>query len=624
MDSALSQNEKVLPDQAPREIIPLAEGLEEAELPRKKSGISLPCFSEEQRAALEAGPCPVLVLAGPGAGKTRVLIGRLAYLLNQGVRASQIVALTFTRRAASELEARLRHTLGPDARMPTADTLHALAYGMWHKASTQPPMLLSEEAALRLFRAVNADMPARRLRKDWERLALARERLQPCPDDLTSARGRYDEAKAELGLADYTDLLEFWLARLEEGASPPWRHVLVDEVQDLSPLQWALIRLLLPLDGQGFFGIGDPDQAIYAFRGAQPELLAVLRSVWPDLRLFRLEQSYRAAPDVLAMANAILDQTGVCGPLRAARPGPALLRLFSAPDDKAEARWIAERVRALLGSGSHSLSDQEQGVDAAHLQNACSPGEIAILVRMKALIPVYKNALEHFHIQCAVPEQEAFWHDPRVALLLAGAERFLGLRELRASQAEEPERLEPAPDIWLQGPAAVAAALAEQAPFDPLFRTSPALAALEKLWGATRDWKELFTQLHFMQDVEQVRERSEQVRILTLHAAKGLEFTAVFLPALERGIVPLERRGEADDAPEADADAAAQEELRLFYVGVSRASDALFLSYAGQRRLYGQNVRLEPSPFLDIVRQYCKSSALVARSRVAGRQLPLL
>jgi superfamily I DNA/RNA helicase len=441
---------------------------------------------------------------------------------------------------------------------------------------------------------------------------------------MASARGRYDDAKAELGLADYADLLEFWLARLEEGAPRPWRHVLVDEVQDLSPLQWALVRALLPLDGQGFFGIGDPDQAVYAFRGAQPELLAVLRSIWPELQLCRLEQSYRSVPDVLAAANAILEHKGECGPLRAARQGPGLLRLFSAPGDKAEARWIAERVRALLGSGSHSLSDRERGVDAGHLQNACSPGDIAILVRMKALIPVYKNALEQFHIQCAVPEEEAFWHEPRVALLLAGAERFLGLGEARAPQEEEPQGFEPPPDIWPHGPAAVAAALEGQAPFDPLFRTSPALAALEKLWLSTRDWKELFTQLHFMQDVEQVRERAEQVRILTLHAAKGLEFKAVFLPALEQGILPFAYGDTEGEAPDPEAEAAEAEELRLFYVGVSRAGEALFVSHAAQRRLYGRNVRLAPSPFLDAIRQYCKSSTLVARSRATGQQLPLL
>jgi superfamily I DNA/RNA helicase len=580
-----------------------------------------PHFSPAQRAALEAVPDPVLVLAGPGAGKTRVLVGRLAYLLRQGVRASQIVALTFTRRAATELEERLRRAL-PDARMPTADTLHALAYSMWHKLSTQPPMLLSEEAALRLFRAVNPDVPARRLRKDWERLSLARERLQPCPDELLPAQGRYEDAKAELGLADYTDLLEFWLARLEEGAQRPWCYVLVDEIQDLSPLQWALIRALLPLDGQGFFGIGDPDQAIYAFRGAQPELLAVLRSVWPALALFRLEQSYRSAPDVLALANAILAHQSECGLLRAVRSGPACLRFFSAPNDTAEARWIAERVRALLGSGSHSLSDQGYGADAGHLKNACSPGEIAVLVRMKALIPLYKHALEQFHIPCAVPEQEAFWHEPRVALLLAGAARFLGLGDLRASPDEELDAFALPPDIWPQGPAVVAAALEGQPPFDPLFRASPALAALEKLWGVTQGWKELFTQLHFMQDVEQVRGRSEQVRILTLHAAKGLEFKAVFLPALEKGILPLERS--AGEESDLDSATAVSEELRLFYVGASRASDALFISHAAQRRLYGQHVRLAPSPFLDAIRQYCKSSTLVARSRATGQQLQLL
>jgi superfamily I DNA/RNA helicase len=441
---------------------------------------------------------------------------------------------------------------------------------------------------------------------------------------MLSARGRYDDAKAELGLADYTDLLEFWLARLQEGAPRPWRHVLVDEIQDLSPLQWALIRALLPPDGQGFFGIGDPDQSIYAFRGAQSGLLAAVRAAWPDLALFRLEYSYRSVPDLLALAQAILEQRSACGALRATRQGPACLRLFSAPGDRAEARWIAERVRALLGSGSHSLSDQGRGVDAGHLKNACSPGEIAILVRTKALIPLYKNALEQFHIQCSVPEQEAFWHEPRVALLLAGAERFLGLGDVCAFGDAEPQRLEVPPAIWPQGPAAVAAALEGQAAFDPLFRTSPALAALAKLWDSTKGWKELFTQLHFMQDVEQVRERSEQVRILTLHAAKGLEFKAVFLPALEKGILPFERSRAEAEAPDLDTELAASEELRLFYVGASRASEALFISHAAQRRLYGQQVRLEPSPFLEAIRPHCKSSTLVARSRATGQQLQLL
>ena len=610
-----------LPDRNASRLLPVVEG--SGDLPQEQ-GLALPQFSQEQRAVLEAEAQPIVVLAGPGAGKTHVLVGRLAHLLRQGVRASQIVALTFTRRAATGLEERLRHTLGAGARLPTADTLHALAYSMWHRLSTQPPMLLSEDAAMRLFRAVNPDVPARRVRKDWERLSLARERLQGCPEDMASARGRYDDAKAELGLADYADLLEFWLARLQEGAPRPWRHILVDEIQDLSPLQWAIVRALLPPDGRGFFGIGDPDQSIYAFRGAQPGLLAALRSAWPDLAFFRLEHSYRCVPDVLALAHAILDQQGACGPLRAAQPGPACLRLFSAPGDKAEARWIAERIRALLGSGSHSLSDHERGVDAGHLRNACSPGEIAILVRMKALVPLYKNVLEQFHIQCSVPEQEAFWHEPRVALLLAGAERFLGFGDVRASREAGSTRFELSPGIWQQGPAAVAAALEGQAPFDPLFRTSPALAALDKLWGTTGGWKELFTQLHFMQDVEQVRERSEQVRILTLHAAKGLEFRAVFLPALEKGILPFERSREEGDAMEFDAETAAAEELRLFYVGASRAREALFISHAAQRFLYGQTVRLEPSPFLEAIRAHCKSSTLVARSRATGQQLPLL
>jgi uncharacterized protein (TIGR00375 family) len=630
---------RVPPVSAFRELSPLPSGREPRpdpfpgeNAPAKEA--PLPDFSPEQRAALEGGADPTLVLAGPGSGKTRVLAGRLARLLEQGTRATHIVAFTFTRRAASELEERLRSALKakglPQTRMPTADTLHALAYGMWHKLSTQPPMLLSEEAALRLFRSVNTHLSVRQARAAWERISLARERMLDCPEELLRERGRYDDAKNDLNLADYTDLLEFWLARQREGAARPWRHVLVDEAQDLSPLQTALVRALLPPDGRGFFAIGDPDQAVYGFRGARPHLLADLRECWPNLVVYRLAQNYRSAPRILDAANALLGGEGDCGPLRPVRRIPAVLRFFSAPGDKAEARWMAERIQGLLGSGSHSLSDRKSGSgEDDALADACSPGDIAVLVRFKALIPVYKEALDRFHIACSVPEQEAFWHDPRVALLLAGAEHFLGVTAGRGDRTgENGGELSCAPEDWARGPTAVAAALqGRRAPFDSFFVESDALRSLEALWVSTGGWKELFTRLHFMRDVEQVRERAQQVRILTLHAAKGLEFKVVFLPALERGILPFDGRrltGEVSETEDMEQDAAFREELRLFYVGISRAGEALFLSRAARRRVYGRFVECPPSPFLKRIQHLFRASTLIARSRAGARQLTLL
>ena len=578
-----------------------------------------PEFSPGQRAALEAGPGPVLVTAGPGAGKTRVLVGRLVRLLREGVPASRIAALTFTRRAAGELEERLRAVLGEGVQLPAADTLHALAYAAWRACSDNPPMLLTEEAAVRLFHAANPALSARCAREAWDALSFARERRESPPDHIREAAVRYTAAKAARGAADYTDLPEFWLARLEEGKEPPRLHVLVDEAQDLSPLQAALVRALLPADGRGFFGIGDPDQSIYAFRGAQPDVLGALRTLWPQLIVCRLAESYRAAPAILGAVNALMDERGACGPLRPTRRKPAVLRLFAAPDEQEEARLLAGQVGALLGSASHTLTDRTRRAEPCSTQDY-SPGDIAVLVRFKALVPVYKNALERVGIACAAPEREAFFHDPRVALLLAGAERYLGLA---SSVGREEDDLHCPPALWERGPTAVAVALQDRPPFDPLFPDAAALHALEKLWTPQGGWRGLFTHLSFLRDAEQVRARAEKVRILTLHAAKGLEFRAVFLPALERGIMPFERTRIAGEQFSASGESPEDEELRLLYVGFSRAGEALFLSYAAERRIYGRTLKLPPSPFLERVRTHFKIFAPAAHKRADQCRLPL-
>lgn len=266
-------------------------------------------FSEEQNAALNAGPGPVLILAGPGAGKTRVLIGRLQRLLEEGARPQDLLAVTFTRRAAGELRERLSAALPHLSRLPQCDTLHGLAWGELRKAEPHC-LLLAEDAAFRLFSAANADQPARRLRTLWDALNLAREsRKEPAQgSDLDEAAARYRQRKnAQSGVryVDYADLLDWLLEQapnLAQRPDGPWRHVLVDEVQDLSPVQLAVIRALLPPDGRGFFGIGDPDQAIYGFRGATGQSEDSLRACWPTLMVYRLGQSYRASQDVLDLS----------------------------------------------------------------------------------------------------------------------------------------------------------------------------------------------------------------------------------------------------------------------------------------------------------------------------------
>lgn len=386
--------------------------------PATPDGRTLGGFSPAQAEALTAGletGTPVLVLAGPGAGKTRVLVGRLQYLLAHDVPASQLLAVTFTRRAAQEMRQRLQAPAGDGAvpaALPRCDTLHALA---WSVVQRELPsaLLLPEDAAKALF--VDAGHPESReerkaLRRLWERLQWSREQglsADELPDDLRAAVADWQAARtvrSQSPLLDYADLLEFFLfhlrARQGEDIRPdlehsllppacrallaaavterhhpaqtpapspttsagpdttpehheaphkghavprqmsllgmvaataapapvpapsrrasalPWRHVLVDEVQDLSPVQLRLIRALLPEDGNGFFGIGDPDQAIYGFRGASGQSEDSLRALWPSLRVCRLGQSYRASQGVLDMPRACCRAAGTAAPCR--------------------------------------------------------------------------------------------------------------------------------------------------------------------------------------------------------------------------------------------------------------------------------------------------------------------
>lgn len=592
---------------------------------RPREGVT---YSPEQLAALRAGTesddaGPVFVAAGPGAGKTRILVGRLEYLLARGEAPERLLALTFTRRAAGEMRQRLAAAHAPDAPLPACDTLHGLAWRLLHEPGegtgeeqdAAAPVLLGEDAALRAFSTANPGLSRARARELREALALARERDRTPEGELAEASARYAAHKKAHGLLDYGDLIAWLLARAA-ALRGRWRHILVDEAQDLSPVQLAAVRALLPEDGSGFFGIGDPDQAIYGFRGATGQSAESLRRFWPSLRVLRLGQSYRASQRVLDTARALLEARGHCGPLSAARSMGAELRLFSAPDGRAEARWVARRAQALLGATAHSLLDAARAKAAPDaLDGSLAPGDIAVLVRLKAQIPPLVEALEAAGVPCAAPAREEFWRDERCGRFLAAAEERRHLsRETGAAPLPPPGTLD-AENLMPGSGVAEAEAL----------RQSPAWRDLCRLWNDCGAWDAFFDRLAWLHEAELVAARAERVRILTIHASKGLEFQAVFLPGLEDGLLPLRRDllfgGPTEAAPDA---ALMEEERRLLYVGLTRAARGVFASFAADRTLYGHSLRLAPSPFLETIRAFCRQSTLARHVRRTEEPLSLL
>lgn len=604
-------------------------------------------FSPMQQEALTAGPGPVLVLAGPGAGKTRTLVGRMARLIRSGTPASDIVAVTFTRRAAEEMRARLAAALRGDAEeenaLPETDTLHALALKRWQG---EAPVVLSEEGSRRAFAEANPGLEKKEAGRLYERLELARETLN-MPEELVSLAENYRAWKKERNLADYTDLPEAWLAELKSrnyGAAKPWKHILVDEVQDLSPLQKELVQALTPADGSGFFGIGDPDQSIYGFRGADAGIEDSLRERWPQLRVLGLTESHRSAAAILDAGHDALDGKAACGELTSVTGSSATLQWMAAPSAEREAAWIADRIAYLIGGTSHQQADLHETLSGCHLEaGSCSPGEIAVLCRLKALMAPIRAALEKRGIPCAAPEAEAFWDDERVDLMLQAAARFRQRREhsrreaafldagrfpLLAAMAPaepSPSPVEQGPlddvpeDTWNAGPEAVLAA--RPACFDPLFKDSTAFRRLRLTWKEQGSWDNLLDFVSFRRDIDTVRSQAEYVQIMTLHASKGLEFKAVFIPGAEDGLLPFRGvgalLGKEDDFTPPPVD----EEQRLLYVGITRASEAVFLSSAAKRSLYGHSLALPPSPLLPLAR--FRAVKLARHMKTTASQLSL-
>lgn len=572
--------------------------------PKEKAPSYLP--NDLQRSAILAGSGPVLVMAGPGTGKTQTLMGRVRHLLEQGADPQKILILTFTRKAARELQERLHVICPQTAPLPRAETLHALALEYWTDTLGEAPVLLSEESARRVYSAANPQLQGKALKNSWNELSISRERGARIPNDNAK---QYLDQKAKWNLVDYTDLLEFWVEQIDAGnIGAAYEHVLVDEVQDLSPLQLELVFRLTAENGNGFFAIGDVNQAIYAFRGAQGDIAGLLEARWPELQRIRLAHSYRSAQQILDFSAKVFKNSDF---LIAQSKAAAHLALFEAQTQDQEAKWIASHVRDLLGGTGHWQADAQD-------TEPLSPGDIAVLVRFKALIPPIERALHQAGIPVSVPEQEAFFSDQRVAVLLRMAGAHLGMPGM-----EEDSLPTCSEEIIDKGPLAMAVALEETSPFDGLFWKSSPFIELSKAYQRHRSWSELLNMVTLESEFSAIRSRSQKVQIMTMHAAKGLEFDAVFLSGLEEGILPfagmdmlLGKSGENTVDLE--------EERRLFYVGLTRARKYVFMSRCLSRKLFGKTLKLGPSSFLRrLPMDMLRKSTLKTHVRRSERQLTL-
>ena len=440
-------------------------------------------LNEEQRQAVTHVSGPLLVLAGAGTGKTKVLTSRIAFLLSQGVQPESILALTFTRKAGDEMQERVTEMVGAAAKQMRISTFHSLGLSILreqHQSAGLPNRfrVSNRKVQTELAHEVLSQLCCGPMLTADQLLAAVSAAKNGCPiesEDFSPAVEAYVRVSHDRGLIDFDDMLGLALRVLESSDEistayrEQYRYVLVDEFQDTNEMQFRLLRRLLGTE-QNLFVVGDDDQSIYGFRGAARTLILNFGIEFPSAKMVMLTRNYRCSAEVVRLANTVIAKSATRYPktLRAGlgRHGPVELRI--ATDSQAELGFVAKKVSML----------RTQGI---------ALNEIGVLVRVNSQLKEFRAELKR--------------QDIPVGVAKCG------------------------------------------------------------------------------------------VRVMTLHAAKGLQFSVVFLPGLEEHLLPHW------NAINSGRDAI-EEERRLFYVGVTRARRQLILSWC-QRR--GGHPR-QPSPFLNGLR----------------------
>ncbi|WP_406566994.1 UvrD-helicase domain-containing protein [Actinoallomurus rhizosphaericola] len=592
-----------------------AVGAVDRSLPAEEETSILDGLDPDQRAAAAHPGGPLLIIAGPGTGKTRTLTHRIAHLVGErGVPPERCLAITFTRRAAEEMRERLDALLPGRARRLTVTTFHglgALILREQHARAGLPDgfRIADETDRLDVAREMTgSDKEARRLLAEFDR---------PEGDggrDESESRSAFEKLLRERGLADFTDLLRLPVRLLGEDPElagtyrDRWPWISVDETQ------YALLRLLTgrrrgdgeptgessgdaeptgqstadrgptaqsPADG-GLTAIGDPDQAIYSFRGADVGFFLRFQEDFAGATTVQLTRNYRSAPAIVDGAVHAIAATSLV-PGRTLVPqlsGDRLIQVHETADAQAEADHVAGTIDRLLGGASfHSMdSGRSDGHHADHLDFS----DIAVLYRTDAQSEPVMEALT----RAGMPYQKRS-HD---RLLGRPGVRELA-HELRHHGGPLRDRLRAATGV-----------LAEVHDEAVLRSAAELMTPLAGRHG--EDLEAFLGELALGAEVDAYDPRADRIALLTLHAAKGLEFPVVFVIGCEDGLLPL-RLPDSDEA----------EERRLFFVGMTRAQTHLFLSSTRRR---------EPSPFLRAIPAELVTRPEAARRRPRDRQLRLL
>ncbi len=622
----------------------------------------LAALNQAQRAAVDALDGPVLVLAGAGTGKTRVLTTRLAHLLMIGrAQPGQLLAVTFTNKAAREMKDRVAALVGRPVEGWWLGTFHSLAARMLREDAELAGLrsnftILDTDDQLRLVKQLleaegidNKKWPARAVLgaiERWKDRALTPDKVSAGDaGDLAGGRAvalyaAYQERLKTVNACDFGDLMLHSLGLLQnhpevlEKAHRRFRYILVDEYQDSNVVQYLWLRLL----AQGHRNLccgGDDDQSIYGWRGAEVGNILRFEQDMPGARVIRLERNYRSTGRILAAASGLISHNeGRLGKTLWTEDAEGeAIRLRGLWDGEAEARFVGEEIEALQRKG-HALSQVAILVRAGSQTREFE--ERFIMLGLPYRVIGGPRFYERLEIRDAMaylrvirqPDDglafERILNKPRRGLgdatlrLLHGHGRAREISLVQAArELVETDELRPAArraladlladfDRWHHMAeeihhVALAEAVLDESGYTAMWQNDKTIEApgrlenLKELLGALEEFESL---AGFLEHVSLVMEAAgdqgqDQVNLMTLHAAKGLEFETVFLPGWEEGLFPNQR------ALDEGGVRGLEEERRLAYVGLTRARQRAIISFAANRRIHGSWSVAIPSRFVD-------------------------
>ena len=587
----------------------------QAEFPEVVERGILAGLDPEQRRAAEVVAGPLLIVAGPGTGKTRTLTHRMANLVaNHGVAAEQCLAITFTRRAAAEMTERLVRLLPRRGRNVPVMTFHGLGMAILREYGQRLGLAHSfrvagEDEQVAVARNVFdlSERAARRRLRTISRLKRVGAGGAPAAESAEAGLEAYEAALREQELVDFDDLIALPLDLFERDpdvlshCAGRYACVSVDEYQDIDEQQYRLVMALVR-HSRAVAVIGDPDQAIYGFRGTDVRLFQRFQEDFPEAPVVTLPRNYRSVRTIVDASTQAVAPTALVHDrdAQALRDDASRITIESCATERAEAEFIVHSVERMIGG--HGFFSLDSGRVASEEGEELSFADFAVLYRTDAQADVLVEAFDRSGIPFQKRSHRALLDDPAARRVVERIREgdATGLIADRLAAALTVVAAEPGEDG--------APGMDVQPMSDPLIATAARCGS---------DLALFLSELALGVDVDLWDPRADRVSLMTLHAAKGLEFRVVFIAGCEDGLLPL-RWGTADESD-------AAEERRLFFVGMTRAKDRLLLCHARRRRWRGSVRDRVVSPFVKDIEEdlLCRVAGAV-RARPSHRQLDLL